>query len=67
MNEQERDDRLRDAEGPDEQVDEYEDDEAEVRSSLEREAGLTAFGGPAFGQIFENEDADGGFDAEHNP
>lgn len=52
---------------PDEPIDEAENDEAEDRASLEREAGLTAFGGPAFGKIFDNPEDDGGFDAQHNP
>lgn len=52
---------------PDEPVEDYENDADEVQASLEREAGLTAFGGPAFGRIFDNPDDDGGFDAQHNP
>ncbi|WP_348787729.1 hypothetical protein [Leifsonia sp. NPDC080035] len=61
------DERERGREEPDETEDEYENDTDEVRESLEREAGLTAFGGPAFGRIFDNPDDDGGFDAQHNP
>jgi hypothetical protein len=54
-------------EEPDEPVEEFEDDQAEDRESLEREAGLTAFGGPSFGGLFDRAPDDGGFDAEHNP
>jgi hypothetical protein len=61
------DERHRGREQPDEPVEDYENDADDVRESLEREAGLTAFGGPAFGRIFENPDDDGGFDARHNP
>ena len=53
---------------PDDTLTEYENDEAEDRASLEREAGLTAFGGPTFGHLFDQAPRDdGGFDAEHNP
>ncbi|MGO4535353.1 hypothetical protein [Leifsonia sp. 2MCAF36] len=53
---------------PDDPLTEYENDEAEDRASLEREAGLTAFGGPTFGHLFDQAPPDdGGFDAEHNP
>jgi len=53
---------------PDDTLSEYENDEAEDRASLEREAGLTAFGGPSFGHLFDQAPRDdGGFDAEHNP
>jgi hypothetical protein len=53
---------------PDDAVDEYENDQAENRESLEREAGLTALGGPSFGHLFDQAPPDdGGFDAEHNP
>lgn len=57
------------AEGePDDALSEYEDDATEDRASLEREAGLTAFGGPGFGDLFGQAPRDdGGFDAEHNP
>ena len=52
----------------DEPLSEYENDEAEDRESLEREAGLTAFGGPSFGHLFDQAPQDDrGFDAEHNP
>ena len=57
---------------PDEPIEDYENDADEVRASLEREAGLTAFGGPAFGRIFDNPDDDGllaigeEFDSRHN-
>lgn len=56
-----------DDEQPDDAVTEYENDQAENRESLEREAGLTAFGGPTFGHLFGQQQDDGGFDAEHNP
>lgn len=58
-----------DSEEPDDAVEEYENDDAERRASLEREAGLTSFGGPAFGPLFGKSEGDDGeiFDAEHNP
>lgn len=67
MSDRERDDR-----GPeeaDEPVEDYENDDDELRESLEREAGLTSFGGPAFGPLFGRPDGDDGeiFDAQHNP
>jgi hypothetical protein len=59
----------REDEEPDEPVEEYENNDDERRRSLEREAGLTSFGGPSFGRLFARSDGDGGevFDAEHNP
>ncbi|WP_285116811.1 hypothetical protein [Leifsonia sp. fls2-241-R2A-40a] len=60
------DDRTR-GEDPDDPVTDYENDQAENRESLEREAGLSAFGGPSFGHLFDQQPDDGGFDAEHNP
>jgi hypothetical protein len=54
-------------EEPDDPVAEYEDDESRARESLEREAGLSAFGGPGFGHLFDQQPDDGGFDADHNP
>ncbi|RDV44815.1 hypothetical protein DOE76_11405 [Leifsonia sp. ku-ls] len=52
---------------PDDAVSEYENDEADDRASLEREAGLTALGGPGFGHLFDQAPPDDrGFDAEHN-
>ncbi|WP_431247450.1 hypothetical protein [Leifsonia xyli] len=54
-------------EEPDDELSEYENDEARNRESLEREAGLTAFGGPTFGHLFDQAPDDGGFDAQHNP
>lgn len=52
---------------PDDALSAYENDEAEDRDSLEREAGLTALGGPGFGHLFEQAPQDDrGFDAEHN-
>jgi len=65
-------DRERDGHGPDEPdepVENYENDDDEVRESMEREAGLTAFGGPAFGPLFHRPDGGDGeiFDAQHNP
>ena len=54
-------------EDPDDPVTEYENDQAANRESLEREAGLTAFGGPTFGHLFDQQPDDGGFDAAHNP
>ncbi|WP_295123992.1 hypothetical protein [uncultured Leifsonia sp.] len=56
-------------EEPDEPVEEYENNDDERRASLEREAGLTSFGGPAFGSLFARPDGDDGeiFDAQHNP
>lgn len=54
-------------EEPDDEVSEYENDDAEIRASREREAGLTSFGGPSFGGLFDRRPDDGGFDAEHNP
>lgn len=54
-------------EEPDDRLTEYENDQAENRESLEREAGLTSFGGPSFGHLFDQAPDDGGFDAEHNP
>ena len=67
MSERERDDH--ESEEPDNTVEDYENDDDELRESLEREAGLTSFGGPAFGPLFGRPDGDGGeiFDAEHNP
>ena len=68
MNEKERE--QRDSEEPDATYEDYENDDDELRASLEREAGLTSFGGPAFGPIFgRGGDGDDGeiFDAEHNP
>ncbi|MEY9850553.1 hypothetical protein ABH923_000231 [Leifsonia sp. EB41] len=63
-----RDRNERDTEQPDDAVEEYENDADERRASLEREAGLTSFGGPAFGPLFPKGDDDGEvFDAEHNP
>ncbi|NUU05354.1 hypothetical protein [Leifsonia sp. C5G2] len=60
--------RGRDEGEPDDALSEYENDEAQDRESLEREAGLTAFGGPSFGHLFDQAPKDdGGFDAEHNP
>lgn len=60
--------RARDESEPDDALSEYENDEAQDRESLEREAGLTAFGGPSFGHLFDQAPKDdGGFDAEHNP
>ncbi|MFP3465292.1 hypothetical protein [Leifsonia sp. SIMBA_070] len=56
------------AEEPDDEVDAYENDEAENRESLEREAGLSAFGGPSFGHLFDQPPSDdGGFNAQNNP
>ncbi|MGH1523177.1 hypothetical protein ACRAWC_03490 [Leifsonia sp. L25] len=54
---------------PDGSVEEYENDDDERRASLEREAGLTSFGGPAFGPLFGQSPGGEGeiFDAEHNP
>ncbi|WP_426624046.1 hypothetical protein ACPPVW_15915 [Leifsonia sp. McL0607] len=54
------------ADGP---LQDYENDDDEVRESLEREAGLTNFGGPAFGTLFRRQGGDDGeiFDAQHNP
>ncbi len=54
---------------PDGPVEDYENDDDELRESLEREAGLTSFGGPAFGPLFRRPDGDDGeiFDAQHNP
>ncbi|WP_158864106.1 hypothetical protein [Leifsonia sp. AG29] len=60
-------DREHEGEEPDDALEEYENDADEQRASLEREAGLTAFGGPAFGRIFGNPPDDSGFDAQHNP
>lgn len=59
----------REPEEADEPVEEYENDDDELRASLEREAGLTSFGGPAFGPLFGRPDGDDGeiFDAQHNP
>lgn len=67
MNEKEHGDREYDE--PDAPAEDYENDDDELRESLEREAGLTSFGGPAFGPLFGRGDGDGGevFDAEHNP
>lgn len=67
MNDSERD--RREPEEPDEAVEDYENDDDELRVSLEREAGLTSFGGPAFGPLFGRPDGDDGeiFDAQHNP
>lgn len=58
-----------DADAPDEPDEPYEDFEGDddARQARVEEAGLTAFGGPAFGTLFEPLDDDGGFDAEHNP
>ena len=53
---------------PDDALSEYENGEDQDRESLEREAGLTAFGGPSFGHLFDQAPKDDrGFDAEHNP
>jgi hypothetical protein len=60
-------DRERNSEEPDDTLEDYENDADEQRASLEREAGLTAFGGPAFGRIFGNPPDDSGYDAQHNP
>lgn len=59
----------RDSEQPDAPYEDYENDDDERRKSLEREAGLTSFGGPALGPLFGKSDGDDGeiFDAEHNP
>ncbi|MEY9953619.1 hypothetical protein [Leifsonia sp. EB34] len=59
----------RDSEEPDAPYEDYENDDDERRASLEREAGLTSFGGPAFGPLFGKSPGDEGetFDAEHNP
>ncbi|QNE34268.1 hypothetical protein [Leifsonia shinshuensis] len=67
MNDRERDER--DSEEPDATYEDYENDDDEQRESLEREAELTTFGGPAFGPLFAKGDGDDGeiFDAEHNP
>lgn len=67
MTDRERD--RRDSEEPDATYEDYENDDDEQRESLEREAGLTSFGGPAFGPLFGEADGDDGeiFDAEHNP
>jgi len=67
MNKRERD--RHDSEEPDDAVEDYENDDEERRASLEREAGLTSFGGPAFGPLFGSTPGDDGeiFDAEHNP
>jgi hypothetical protein len=67
MSDRERDDR-----GPeeaDQPVEDYENDDDEQRESLELEAGLTSFGGPALGPLFGRPDGDDGeiFDAQHNP
>ncbi|OJX77566.1 hypothetical protein [Leifsonia sp. 71-9] len=52
---------------PDQPYEAFEDDEASAREAAVEEAGLTAFGGPSFGALFEPVEQDGGFDAEHNP
>ncbi len=54
-------------EEPDDAVGEYENDDDEVRASEEREAGLTSFGGPAFGELFGHHRDDEGFNAQNNP
>ncbi|MDR6970492.1 hypothetical protein [Leifsonia shinshuensis] len=54
-------------EEPDDEVAAYENDDAENRESLEREAGLTSFGGPTFGHLFDRHPDDGGFNAQNNP
>ena len=54
-------------EEPDEELSEYENDDAEIRASEEREAGLTAFGGPGFGGLFGHHRDDDGFNARNNP
>ncbi|MFJ3488289.1 hypothetical protein [Leifsonia aquatica] len=51
---------------PDEPYEEFENDD-DAHAARVEEAGLTAFGGPAFGTLFEPVQDDGGFDAEHNP
>jgi hypothetical protein len=59
----------RDHENPDDAESAYENDADDIRRAREREAGLTALGGPAFGTspYPGGYDDDGGFDAEHNP
>lgn len=67
MNDRER--HGREPDEPDEPVEVYENDDDALRASLEREAGLTSFGGPAFGTLFRRPQSDDGeiFDAQHNP
>jgi hypothetical protein len=54
-------------EEPDAELSDYEDDDDEIRASQEREAGLTSFGGPAFGELFGHHQDDGDFNARNNP
>jgi hypothetical protein len=54
-------------EEPDAPYEEFEDGTDEANEARVREAGLSALGGPAFGTLFEPQNDDGGFDAEHNP
>jgi len=55
---------------PDGPVEDYEHDREVARASREREAGLTALGGPLFGAPLFPEGTGGcdeDFDARHNP
>ncbi|MFF2051782.1 hypothetical protein ACFVU2_09290 [Leifsonia sp. NPDC058194] len=53
-------------EEPDAPYEDYENGTREADEARAEEAGLTSFGGPAFGTLYEPVD-DGGFDAERNP
>lgn len=58
----------RNHENPDDEETAYENDADDIRRAREREAGLTALGGPTFGASpYPGGHDDGGFDAQHNP
>lgn len=60
-------DEAREPDEPDEPYEDFEDDTDEAAEARTDEAGLTAFGGPSLGGLFEPLDDDGDFDAQHNP